>query len=166
MPIRDLIHFDRPSNIPVRQRHRFGHSLMSLQEDMNQLFQDFFGDNALTEWAGRVETFPAVDIIENGKNFKVKADLSGIDPENVDVSVTDGLLTIKGERKEEKEEAAENYLRREMSYGAFQRTVPLPEAANCDKAEASFKNGILTVQVPKKEGSMQEPKKLPIKKAA
>ena len=163
MTLSEMIHWNRPSNVPVRQRNRFGRSLMSLQDDMDKMFHDFFG--GMPAWAHE-PAFPAVDIIENEMDFKVKAELAGMQPEDVEINVTDGFLTIKGEKKEEKEESGENYLRRESSYGSFQRTIALPETANTDKAEASFKNGVLSIKVPKKAEAMQKPKKLQIKKAA
>ncbi|MCB1529489.1 MAG: Hsp20/alpha crystallin family protein [Rhodospirillales bacterium] len=165
MTLNEFIHWNRPSNVPVQRRSRFGHSLMSLQEDMDRLLHDFFGGTSLPAWA-KEQAFPAVDIIEDGEIFKVKAELAGMNPDDVEISVTDGFLTLKGEKKEEKEEKDENYLRRETSYGSFQRTISLPETANCDKAEASFKNGVLSIEVPKKAGAIQKPKKLKIKKAA
>lgn len=165
MTLSELVHWNRPSNVPVRQRNRLGRSLMSLQDDMDRMFQDFFGGTSLPAWTQEA-SFPAIDIIENGKNFKVKAELAGMQPEDVEISVTDGFLTIKGEKQEEKEEKEDNYLRRETSYGSFQRTVALPETANTDKAEASFKNGVLSIEVPKKAEAVQKPKKIQIKKAA
>lgn len=166
MTLRELLHWDRPTNVPIRQRDRFGTSLLSLQDDMNHLFQSFFGENGFPALRDYDIAFPAVDIIENNKDFKIKAECAGYNPDEIDVSVTDGFLTLKGERKSEEEEKDENYLRREMSYGSFQRTIALPETADCDKAEASFKNGILSIEVPKKAGAVQKPKKLDIKKAA
>lgn len=169
MSVSDLIHWDRPFNVPVRQNNRFGRSLMSLQDDMNRLMQDFLGeDRFASNWPPTIqgERFPSIDVIENEKGFKIRAELPGMDPENVDISVSEGYLSLKGERTEEKEEKDDNYLRHELSYGSFQRTIALPDTANCDKADASFKNGILTIDVPKKEGAAKKPKKLRIKKAA
>ena len=166
MTLRELIHWNRPFNIPVGQRSGLERSLLSLQDDMNHLVQSFFGERGIGRWTGGFETFPAVDIIENDKDFKVKAELAGMQPEDVEVNVTDGFLTIKGEKKEEKEEKDENYLRRETSYGSFQRTIALPETANTEKAEATFRNGVLSIEVPKKAEAVQKPKKLQIKKAA
>lgn len=164
MTLRELVHWNRPFNIPIRQR---GRSLFNLQDDMNSLFDDFFSTNGVRGWpAQAAAAFPAVDIIENDKDFKVKAEIAGYNPDDIDVSVTDGFLTISGEHREEEEEKEENYLRREMSYGSFQRTIALPETANCEKADASFKNGILSIEVPKKAEAVQKPKKLAIKKAA
>lgn len=166
MAIHDLVRRGREHSVPVRQQGRFGRSLISLQDDMNRLFQDFFGDSPLSSWPERFESFPAIDMIDGEKDIKIKAELSGINPDDVEVSVTNGYLTIQGERQQEQEEKDENFLRREMSYGSFQRTVALPDMAESDKAEASFKNGILTVTVPKKAEALQKSKKLQIKKAA
>ncbi|HBR69696.1 MAG TPA: molecular chaperone [Rhodospirillaceae bacterium] len=166
MTLRELIHWNRPFNIPVSRRTGFERSLLSLQDDMNHLLQSFFGENDFYRPASSYETFPAVDIIENEKDFKVKAELAGMQPEDIEISVTDGFLTIKGEREEEKEEKDESYIRRETSYGSFQRTIALPETADTEKAEASFKNGVLSLNVPKKAEAIQKPKKLEIKKVA
>ncbi len=165
MSLRELVHLNRPFNVPVQQRGRFGQSLHSLQEEMNDLFEDFFSSNGLKSWMAPMgSAFPSVDIIENEKKFKVKAEIAGYNPDDIDVSVTDGFLTISGKRKEEEEEKEENYLRRELSYGSFQRTIALPETSNCEEAEASFKNGMLTIDIPKKAEAMQKPKKVTIKK--
>jgi HSP20 family protein len=162
----ELIHWNKPSNIPVQKQGRFGKSLTTLHEDMDQMIREFLdGTHFFPAWKNGAES-PSVDIIENGENFKVNAELAGMDPDDVEVSVTDGFLTIKGEKEEEEKEEGENYLRRETSYGSFRRVIALPETANCDKAEATFKNGILKIAVPKKEGAIQKPKKLEIKKAA
>ena len=87
-----------------------------------------------------------------------------MDPENIDVSINDGNLCIQGERKEEKEDTGDkgNYLRREISYGAFSRIIPLPESASIDEAQASFDKGFLTVSVPKKAESQGKLRKLKI----
>jgi HSP20 family protein len=162
MTLRQLIHWDRPFNVPVRQ-NAVSRSLTSLNNDMNRLFQNFFNHEP---WIEEYEAFPAVDIIENHKSFKIKAELPGINPEDVEISVTDGFLTLKGHIKEETEEKDQNYLRRETCFGAFQRTIALPDTANCDKSEATFKNGVLRIEVPKKAEAVQKPKKLEIKKAA
>ncbi len=166
MTLSELIHWNRSSNVPVRQqRNRFERSLLNMHDDMDHLFQDFFGNVHMPSWA-QEQAFPAVDIIENDKDFKVKVELAGMQPEDVEISVTDGFLTIKGEKQEETEEKDENYLRRETSYGSFQRTIALPETANCDEADAIFRNGVLSIEVPKKAEAVEKPKKLQIKKAA
>jgi HSP20 family protein len=170
MSIRELVTWDRPFGISIRPKNGSPNSLEALQDEMNNFFERLYaGMNArLTDWDGN--SVPAVNIKENQKSFTLKAELPGIDAKDVDVEATDGFVTIRGQRADEKEEKEEDkdysYLRREMSEGYFQRTIALPETADCDKADASFKNGILTVTVPKKPEALQKPKKLQIKKAA
>ena len=110
--------------------------------------------------------YPAVDVIENEKDFQVRVEIPGYDPEKVDVSVRDGFLTIRGERCSDKDSKDDNYLRHETSCGSFERTLALPETAHPDKAEASFKNGMLYIAVPKKAEALQKPRKIEVKKVA
>ena len=172
MTIRELVHWNRPFSISLHRKPTPLNSLASLQDEMNSFFERLYTglNSRLTDWDGNQAAVPAVNIAEGEKSFTVSAELPGINPKDVDVEVTDGFLTIRGKRSEEKEEKEEekgySYIRREMSEGYFQRTVALPETADCDKADASFKNGILTIAVLKKPEAMQKPKKLQIKKAA
>ncbi|QQG35759.1 MAG: Hsp20/alpha crystallin family protein [Micavibrio aeruginosavorus] len=166
MTIRELTHWDRP-NVSNRQGI-FGQSPVSLQEEINRLFDHFYSGTQvrLTDWDKLPAASPAVNISENGKAFKVNVELAGMNPEDVDIEVTNGYLTLKGKKEEETKEEDENYLRREISYGSFYRAIALPEIADSRKAEASFKNGVLSVTVPKKVEAIEKPKKLQIKKAA
>lgn len=169
MELRNLVNWDRPFGIPVRQRaSNAAPSFAALQEEMNRVFERFYSGAQvyLTDWDKKIATTPAVNILENGDSFRVEADLAGMDPKQVDIEVANGFLTLKGERTEEKEEKGENYLCHEIAYGAFYRTIALPEAADGDRAKAAFKNGILTVTVPKKPEAMQKPKKIEIRTAA
>lgn len=169
MTIRELMHWDRPFSLPVLRRERQSRSITSLQDEMNRMFDEFLGDTsvpAFRSWRSSNEAFPAMDLIENEKYYKIRAELPGMDPDDIEVSVTNGFLTVKGGKEEEKEEEEENFLRRESSYGAFQRTLSLPEAADMDRADAIYRNGILTVEVPKKAEALQKPKKLSVRKAA
>ncbi len=171
MTIREFMHWNRPFNLPILRQNRYGRPLAALQDDMNRLFENFLedvGESALGTWVGNGNgsSFPAMDVVEDEKDYKVRAELPGISPDRIEVSVTNGYLTIKGEKEEERKEEGENYLRREASYGAFQRTVALPDAADMDKAEAVYRNGILTIEVPKKAEALQKPKRLTVRKAA
>jgi HSP20 family protein len=99
----------------------------------------------ITEWT------PSVDIIEDEKEWLVKADLPEVNKENVKVTVENGVLTITGERKFEKEEKDKKYHRIERSYGSFLRSFTLPDAADGTKVSAEFKDGVLKVHLPKSE---------------
>lgn len=91
---------------------------------------------------------PAIESYVKDGNLVVRADLPGLDPKNIEVSVLHNVLTIKGERKDEKEVKKEDYLRREISYGAFERRMSLPEGAATDKVKAAFKNGTIEITIP------------------
>lgn len=108
-------------------------------------------------------TVPAVDIVEKDKAYEVKADLPGLDEKKLDVKVTDGMLTIKGEKQEEKEERKKDYYLHERHFGAFERSFRLPETVDPDKIEASFKKGVLTVTLPKRPETQKPEKKIEIK---
>jgi HSP20 family protein len=123
----------------------------SLQDQVNRLFSEAFrGQNeesALTTWA------PAVDIYETQNELVVKADLPDVNEKDIDVRVENNLLTIRGERKFEKNVSGDNYLRVERAYGNFSRSFSLPNTINAEAIAAEYKNGVLTVTLPKREES-------------
>jgi HSP20 family protein len=116
---------------------------------LNRLFNDFFGrasqEQNLTTWA------PAVDIYEGEHELVVKADLPDIKPEELDIRVENNILTIRGERKFEKRAEEKNYLRVERAYGSFARSFSLANTVNTDAIKAEYKDGVLTLNVPKRE---------------
>jgi HSP20 family protein len=121
-----------------------------LKERMDRLFEDTFartqGDDILQgQW------LPAVDIRETENEILVEAELPGVDRKDVKVSVENGVLTLSGERQFSSETKQENYHRIERSYGSFMRSFTLPSTVNVDKVEATHKNGVLTVRLPKRE---------------
>lgn len=110
------------------------------------------GSIATAEWA------PAVDIKEDNNQFVLHADIPGVNPEDIDVSMEDGVLTIKGEKKTEAKTEKENYKRVERTYGSFYRRFSLPDTANPDAITAKSKNGVLEITIPKREAV--QPKKI------
>ncbi len=114
-------------------------------------------DEAMTvaEWA------PLVDVTEDDKEYLIKAELPEVKKDDVKVSVQDGVLTISGERKSEKEEKGKKYHRTEWAYGSFSRSFTLPDDADADKVAGDFKDGVLKVHVPKSEKA--KPKKIEVK---
>jgi HSP20 family protein len=106
---------------------------------------------------------PAVDIVEKEKAYEITAELPGMDEKNVDVKLSNGMLTIKGEKSEEKEEKKKDYYLSERRYGSFQRSFPVPEGVDPDKVEANFKKGVLTVTLPKTADAQKQEKKIAIK---
>jgi len=125
--------------------------LSGLQEQVNRLFEGAFprrSDNsALTTWA------PAVDIYETENELVVKADLPEISEKDLDVRVENNMLSIRGERKFEKKVEEENYLRVERTYGTFSRSFSLPNTISTEAIKADYKNGVLTVTLPKRAES-------------
>jgi len=123
----------------------------SLQEQFSRLFDTSFpgrsSESDLTTWA------PAVDIQETENELVLKADLPGIEEKDIDVRIENNTLTIRGERKFEKQVNEDNYLRVERSYGSFSRSFSLPNTINTEAISAEYKNGVLTVQMPKRAES-------------
>lgn len=99
---------------------------------------------------GQVE-YPAVNVSEDEKNITVEAELPGMDSKDIDISLQNNMLLLQGEKKFEDEKKEGNYHRIERSYGSFSRTIPLSSSVDQDKVKASFKNGVLTVTLPKQE---------------
>jgi HSP20 family protein len=124
---------------------------MSAQREFDRLFRAAFSP-AMAEGESSTRTWtPPVDIDEEGDNLVLKAELPGINPNDVEVRVEENTLYLKGERKFEKEVKEENYHRVERAYGTFARTFSLPNTVDSEKVTANFKHGVLTLTLPKKE---------------
>ena len=142
-------------------RWRPRRDLVSIRDEMKRLFDNFF-----TGWPEprkgllEGEWAPSVDVAETDEEITVTAELPGVEQKEVDITIADDVLTLKGEKKEEKEVKEKNYHRIERSYGSFQRSVSLPAGVQADKAKATYKNGILTITVPKVEEA--KPKQIKI----
>jgi len=138
-------------DVPVRRDE--GHPFHGIQKEMNRLFDDFFRGVDLAPLGETVfgKFTPAVDIREMEKAFAVHVELPGMDEKDVEVLLADNTLTIKGEKKEEKEAQGENYYHMERLYGSFRRVISLPPGIDHNKAEAKFKKGVLEITLPKNE---------------
>ena len=138
---------------------------VSLQSEINDLFEDLWkGWGVPAAWRGwREEGFaPDVDVSETDQDITVKLDLPGMSEKDVQVEVTGDALTIRGEKKEEREESGRTYRVSERSYGSFTRSFRLPSSVAADKAAAAFKNGEMTVTLPKTTESKKAVKKIEI----
>ena len=145
-------------------RRRTGTELVSLQDRINRMFEDFFRGFPMAPWREeQLGWAPALDVSETDEAIQVTAELPGVDPKEVDISLTDDLLTIHGEKKAEKEERKRDYHRIERSYGSFTRTVRLPASVDQEKVEATFKEGVLTIGLSKKEEAKTRRVKVDIK---
>ncbi len=131
--------------------------MLNLRADMDRLFNSFFGgfpEDREGLWA------PLIDIEEDNENIMVKAELPGMDKNEIKVTVRDNMLVISGERKQEKEAKDKTYHRIERSYGQFSRTITLPAVVNADKIKASYKDGVLSITLPKPE--VMKPKQIDV----
>lgn len=134
--------------------------LLATQERMNRLFNETLGRFPGEEGLHAGSWIPPVDVYETEQNIVLKAELPGVDPNDVEASVHDGTLYLKGERKHETEVKEENYHHVERSYGSFARTFTLPASVDAEKVKAEFADGILTLTMPKREEA--KPKRIKI----
>lgn len=139
-----------------------GFPVLSLRDEVNRVFDEFFGGGFLRPWMSfQGEWMPALDVAETGGSVVVKAEVAGMDPKDIDISLAGDTLTIKGEKKQEEKKESENYYRMERRYGSFQRVVSLPTTVDPQKVTATYRNGILTITLEKTEES--RPKAIDIK---
>ena len=111
-------------------------------------------------------TSPAIDVVETDKEWRVTAELPGMTASEAELTVSDDLLTIRGEKKEQREEKAENYRISERRYGAFQRSFQLPRGVDTSQIDAKFDKGILVITLPKAADAVQRTKKIEVKEAS
>ena len=143
---------------------RGGDPFSYLRNQVNRVFDDFWGESWLEPRCemGAAGFWPQVDVTETDKEIKVCAEIPGVDAKDIDVSVEDGMLTIKGEKKYEREQNEKGQYRMERSYGAFERSIALPAEVDESKAKAEFKKGVLRLTLPTRPGAASRRKKIPV----
>ena len=142
-----------PSLIPVgRERNAFAQPFVSLQREIDRLFEDFgrgFPSLAGGNGGGNGSMLmPSTDVTETDKEIEITAELPGLEEKDVQVNFADGVLTIRGEKKAEKEEKDKNYRLVERSYGSFERSIALPDGVKPEDVKATIAKGVLTVTIP------------------
>jgi len=164
------------SGTPALSSEPGRHPIVGLRQEIDHLFDDFFtgafapfsrygfGEKPL----GRLEpifgrTLPQVDIRETDKEYRISAELPGMEEKDIDVTLSEGMVTIRGEKKEEKKEEGEDFHLMERSYGSICRSFRVPEEAELDKIDASFENGLLNVIIPKTEKPVVKEKKVTVR---
>ncbi len=172
MAFRDLVPWQRNKgqHQMERRRHRDRERerdpFSTLRREMNRLIEEFdqgmdlapFGQpEALTDWA------PRVNVSETENEIQVSAELPGLSDKNVELSLENNMLVIRGEKSDEHEEKNANFTRIERSFGSFQRAIPLGAEIQEDKVEAEFKNGVLHVRLPKNVAAQPPAKRIPVK---
>ena len=170
MDFRDLIPFGRDRRDVAAGRG--DNPMESFQREMNRLFDDFFrgfgGAGAPVARYGEGAfgvAVPRVDVSETEAEYEVTAELPGMEEKDVEVLLDQNMLTLKGEKKAEREEKRKDYHLTERSFGSFRRTIPLPVEVDRDKVEAGFKNGVLTVKLPKAPQAQARAKRIQVKSA-
>jgi HSP20 family protein len=131
------------------------------RKEMESVFNRFFGPVTESEREAKHAWSPRVDVSETDKDITVLADLPGVDPKDVEITLADGMMTIKGEKKEVHEEKGKNFHKTERFVGSFFRQLLLPTGADEDKVSATSTNGTITISIPKKPSA--QPKKVAIK---
>jgi HSP20 family protein len=184
-PHTGMVRSDRPAwGLTDLSPGRSPFSLMRrMMEDMDRVFEDFglgrgfgIGRGLSPLWGGAGQGLwsdvtdgggtlwsPAIEVFEKGNNLVVRAELPGLSKDDVNVNITNDAITIEGERRQESEDRGEGFYRSERSYGRFFRSIPLPEGADADKADATFKDGVLEVTLPTPKREQQRGRKIQVR---
>lgn len=168
MAIRDLVPTFGKQRKALARRPTEGDPLRRFQDEMNHLFDDFFAGQDLPLWPGHSEASalsaftPKVNVSETDREVTLSAELPGMDEKDVTVELDDNAITIRGEKKEEKEEKQAGWTRREQVYGSFHRAIALPATVDGQAAKAKFRKGVLTVTAPKREPDKSNRKRIAI----
>jgi len=170
MASRSLLPFSR--NMPMSRSGEETDPFLTLRREMNRVFDDAFGGFGLPSLFGPVlgpvlrhmPAAPKVDISETENELRITAEMPGTDENNVEVLLDDDRLIIRGEKKEEREDKERNYHLRERVEGVFSRTLPLPFAPDPSQVKADFKNGVLTITVPKPKEVREKQHRIEVQK--
>ena len=186
MQIKDIIPWARKEEkTPEMRRGSDGlNPIIALQEDLNRAFENFWRNFEAAGMPGPrfassefrfpglrgfgfplESTAPRADVVETDEGVEVTIELPGLEEKDIEVTLSDDALTVKGEKKVEHEEKLKGYYLSERSYGMFQRTIPLPPGVDTGKAEAVFKNGVLTVKIPTSPEAREKVRRIEVKAA-
>lgn len=161
MQIKDLIPWARKDHAPEARRDD-DNPIATLQKEMNRVFEGFWNRVGHLEWpwgSGEAKS----DMVETDDAVEISIELPGMEMKDVEVTVSDDMLTVKGEKRIERQEEKKGYYLSERSYGAIYRTIPLPPGVDGEKAQASFKNGVLTIRLPQTPEAKAKVKRIEVK---
>jgi HSP20 family protein len=164
------------SKAPVLfEKKRWEHPFLALQQASNRLFEEFFRDYDLTPFETRnfwdlstkvaESDWPFVDMSETEKEVVIAAEIPGVDKNDIDISISENRITIRGEKNQQEEKAGRNYYRFERSYGSFQRSFSLPCEIETEKVDATFKEGVLHIKLPKTAKAQERIKRITVRAA-
>ncbi len=146
---------------PAHELTSFPSDVLNIQREINRMFETFFRGEQEESSLFSPTWKPAVDIVEHENEYIAKVELPGVDKNNVKITMQDNVLTIRGEKNQEKKDKESNFHRVERFYGSFQRSFTLPTSVRNDAIEADYKDGILTIHMPKAEEA--KPKQIEVK---
>lgn len=150
--------------VETGREERYDYPFFAFLKDMNKVIDGFFRDFGMAPGEQDRGAFnPVVDVVDTGREITVSAELPGMNQDEIDVSLTKDRITLKGEKKAEREDSGKGYHLVERSYGGFTRSIILPVEVDTEKVRATFKNGVLTVTLPKTEQVLKGTKKVSIK---
>lgn len=164
MAFKALTPFGWGTGVPGRARQ--DDPFWGLRRDMDRLFEDFFRGSGVARPDEGQTMAPRIDISETDNAIEVCAELPGVEEKDLDVQLNGDMLTIRGEKKSDREEKDKNYHMVERSYGSFARTIQLPFSAEPNKVQASFDKGVLTVTLPKPQEAQKSSKRIEVKSGA
>ena len=170
MAITDLIPWKRDDNSIQVRREKEEDALLDLRSEMNRMFDEFFqrpfGLRSFFDDRELGRGFaPQLDVTETDKSVLISAELPGLEPDDIDISLDRDVLTISGEKHAESEEKGARYYRVERSFGSFSRSIPLPSEIEADKIDATFKRGVLKVNLPKTKKAKEQGKRITVRKS-
>jgi HSP20 family protein len=163
MNVRDLVPWVKGDRERTSAQSGSLGSMVSLHREMNRLFDDMFRGFDATGFFGGRGIWPSTDVEETDKEYRITAELPGLEERDVEVLLQDGVLTVRGEKKSESENRSRTHS--ERFYGRFERQIPLALDADDTAVSAAFKNGVLTVTVPKSAQAVERSKRIPINTA-
>ena len=166
MASRSLMPFSR--NMPMSRWSEDSDPFLQMRREMNRLFDDVFGGFGSPSLLGpalrQMPAAPKIDVSETDNEIQITAEMPGIDQNDVEVLLEDDRLIIRGEKKKEREDRDRNYHVRERVQGAFSRTLPLPFAPDPNQVKAEFKNGVMTIKIPKPQEVKQKQHRIEVQK--
>ncbi len=175
VPAQQPVQQAQPSNLAPNPPERFWQPLASLRDEVDRIFDNFWrGFSSASPRRGEVASpwglnmsiatsVPAVDVVEDEKEYRITAELPGLGRDDVELNLSGSILTIKGEKRDQREERDGNYYLSERRYGTLQRSFELPQSVKRDSIEAKFDNGVLTVILPKTPDAVQQTRRIEVK---
>jgi HSP20 family protein len=161
--------FNHKRSIPIqRSQEQWASPFYNFQQEVANLLQNFYRELPSTlsnPELSNLELNPCVDLVEDENNFKIEIEMPGVDEKDIKVSINDNILNIKACKEVSKKDEGKNYIMREIAYGAYERNIQLPENADIDKAESTWKKGMLWVNLPKKSIDKSKVRELEVKKS-